>query len=385
VVLHLRRSVRAERIRWMQSEYAGVALNWAYRSEVGRVRALNQDAFLAEPPVFAVADGMGGHDAGEVASTLTVSRLETLVRSDPPDISEVSTELHAINGMLQDASVDGSRVQMGTTAVGLCVVKNGGVLSWLVVNIGDSRAYSVAGGEMVQMTRDHSYVQQLVDSGHISQAQARTHPEKNVITQALGLTSAIEPDFWIRPIRAGERFLLCSDGLTGEVADDEIASILCGPGSPEEAVGRLTALALEHGGRDNVTLIVVDVDDVGGQAAETTDTRPGRTPAGSDEAGGPLLEAPDAIMDGIGSGPRAPAVDVTIDEVPGAPADGQLAGDDPPTRQTIPDIAPVIHSVPGEPVGPEEREVGTGANLPDPDMITSLMPDVAEPEKLDGD
>jgi len=364
----------------MQADYAGVSLNWGFATDVGRVRELNEDAYLAVPPVFAVADGMGGHDAGEVASTLTVTRLQKLVRDEPPEIAEVSQELHQINGMLRDASVDGAQVDMGTTAVGLCVVKNGGVLSWLVLNIGDSRAYSIVDGVMDQVTHDHSYVQQLVDGGLISQDQARTHPEKNIITQALGLTPAIEPDFWVRQIRAGERFLLCSDGLTGEITDDEIASIVCGSDDPQEAVGHLLERAIARGGHDNVTVIVVDVDGVVAAAAETTDTRPGRLKTDMDPKNDHLVNAPSEIMDGLGAEADAPTPAATIADVP-AVASPALEMLEPGSQQPAASpVVEVIDLLPDHVLPAEDAAEAASEEPSSPDMIVSMTADVGDPE-----
>ena len=258
----------------MRADYAGVGLRWAAVTDVGRVRKLNEDALLAQPPVFAVADGMGGHEAGEIASAMTIQRLTDLAGGEPPNIDGVAAEFQSIHETLRHASVGGRSVDMGTTAVALMVVRQGGVLSWLVVNIGDSRMYSLADGVMEQVTNDHSYVQELVDAGEIEASEMRTHPQKNIVTQALGAIEIAKPDFWVRQLRSRERFLLCSDGLTGEVEDDEIAAVLDSVDSPDEAVAILTSRALEHGGRDNVTIVVVDVESVPVDLAEGTDTSP---------------------------------------------------------------------------------------------------------------
>ena len=251
-----------------EMELAGVSLRWAAASDVGCVRQLNEDSFVASAPVFLVADGMGGHDAGEVASALTVSRFASLADELPPAIDSVAEEVRLVHRLLQETTVDGQQSDMGTTAVGIVMVREDDLLSWLIVNVGDSRAYVLSQGTLEQMTRDHSWVQHLVDEGSISPEEARVHPERNVIMQALGTEGDIDPDFWLRPISAGERFLLCSDGLTGEVTDEQIADILASRQDPQQVVDDLVELALEHGGRDNVTVVVLDV--IAGNDTETT-------------------------------------------------------------------------------------------------------------------
>jgi len=256
----------------MEAELAGVELRWAALSDVGRVRKLNEDSMVAEPPVFVVADGMGGHDAGEVASALATNRFESLATSEPLEVDQVSAEVHHAHALIQDATIDGKSVHMGTTAVGVFLVDCDGRPNWLIMNVGDSRSYLFADDRLEQITRDHSYVQELVDTGQISEDEARVHPERNVITQALGLADELQPDFWIRPVRVGERFMICSDGLTGEVEDAEIESVLRSERDPNLAVAALVAAALEHGGRDNVSVILLEVVGVKEEHGTTTET-----------------------------------------------------------------------------------------------------------------
>lgn len=237
----------------------GAELSWAALTDVGRHRALNEDALVVAPPVFVVADGMGGHDAGEVASALTVQRMGALGASGPLAVDDVSHELHHINSLLRHGVSTDTDSVMGTTGVGLAIVDNGGVTSWLVFNVGDSRAYAWADGSLSQVSRDHSFVQELVDAGEIQPEEARSHPHRNVVTQALGADPEIRPDYWIRPLRPNERYLLCSDGLTGEVPDDVLATVLGSHLAPSDVAATLVGLALESGGRDNITVIVVDV------------------------------------------------------------------------------------------------------------------------------
>ena len=268
-----------------------MVLAWGAATDVGRVRTLNEDAFVARPPLFVVADGMGGHDAGEVASALTIGRLESLCGAGPTTIDAVSDEMHHINGLLTAARPGGpDGPTMGTTAVGLALVEHVGALNWLLFNVGDSRAYRVFAGAMVQLSRDHSHVQDLVDRREITAEEARRHPHRNVVTRALGADPTVEPDYWVRPLLAGERFVLCSDGLSGEVTDADIEAILTGTGSPDDAATALVDRALAGGGRDNVTVVVVDVVEVPAWPEATTETR--------DDAGGTRSDVVVDLADG---------------------------------------------------------------------------------------
>jgi protein phosphatase len=268
----------------------GATLEWAALSDVGLSRALNEDAAVAAPPVFVVADGMGGHDAGEVASALTVDRFRNLGGDAPTTVNEVSLELHHVNELLRSAAGTSPGSMMGTTGVGLALVDNGGAVGWLVFNVGDSRAYSYADGVLTQVSRDHSYVQELVDSGQLQHEDARVHPQRNVVTQALGAGDDFRPDYWVRPLRTRERFLLCTDGLSGEVDDDRMSEVMAAGLDPERTVRQLVDLALAAGGHDNITALVVDVVTVDAFDDYTTETRPGR--GASAQAGVAVLDPP---------------------------------------------------------------------------------------------
>lgn len=254
------------------SRSAHGTLAWSSITDVGRVRRTNEDAVLAEAPVFVVADGMGGHRAGDVASALAVSRLRSLGASPSVDPEAVASELRAINGLLRDTGSG-----MGTTVVGMVLAAHRGTPCWLVFNIGDSRAYSsTVGAGLRQITRDHSQVQEMVDAGLLAPGEARHHPRRNVITRALGAADRVEAEYWIRPVVAGERFLLCSDGLTGEVDDEVIAEVLGVGLTADETIDALHHHAMAAGARDNVSAVVVDVVHAPGRDAATTTRRRGR-------------------------------------------------------------------------------------------------------------
>lgn len=283
---------------------AGISISWGAATDVGLTRSVNEDAVLARPPVFLVADGMGGHSAGDVASQMVVDEFGHLSETAPP-LSEIDRLLRSVNNAIIDAGLATvPPTSMGTTAVALILVDNGGTTSWLVVNIGDSRAYVLAEDTLAQVSTDHSYVQSLVEAGEITGADARRHPQRNVVTRAVGVDAHLDPDYWLRAPREGERFLLCSDGLTGEVDDDAIGEVLRTHAEPAAAAQRLIDLALESGGRDNVSVLVVDVVAVDAAVREPllSDTAPSGVPTVEHRAvggpgsrgstpGAPLIEA----------------------------------------------------------------------------------------------
>ncbi|MGN0064219.1 MAG: PP2C family protein-serine/threonine phosphatase [Nocardioides sp.] len=235
-------------------------------TDVGLVRSVNEDAYLVAPPVFVVADGMGGHAGGDVASQIVVEEFTRLAEEgyDPTrGADHVAQVLSRAQSRLL-AYGDSQRVTQpqwhaGTTVVAALLVEQDGVPGWLVTNLGDSRAYAHEGGVLRQVTVDHSVVQELIDAGRLSAAEASTHPERHVITRALGSRSGIVPEFFWAPLASTSRLLLCSDGVSGLIGDDEIARILTGVEDSEEAAQALVVAALAAGGRDNATAVVVDV------------------------------------------------------------------------------------------------------------------------------
>lgn len=228
------------------------------RSDTGRVRRLNEDAFYAGAPAFVVADGMGGHERGEVASREVATALERGIPLGAPTTTEaVVTTIVAANAVIRSIPTPGGVI--GTTVAGLALVALSPQtdLHWMVFNVGDSRVYTWADGALRRITVDHSAVQELVDAGSITEAEAREHPDRNIVTKAIGVEAGIDPDVWLLPVVGRQRFLLCSDGLTGELSDEGIAEVLSQ--GFEGAADRLVELALAAGGRDNVTALVVDV------------------------------------------------------------------------------------------------------------------------------
>lgn len=251
-------------------------LSWGAATHVGMVRQQNEDAFVAQANVFAVADGMGGHNAGEVASALAVDGLRRAAATGFSAAEGLVAAINTANTTIHEASGGLSEQRgMGTTLTALVplVAADGEPQRVVVANVGDSRIYLWRGGELKQVSADHSYVQELLSEGLITAAEARTHPRRNIVTRALGIEGDVNADSWVLPMVMGDRYVLCSDGLVDEVDDEEIAAILRASTNPQVAADHLVRVANDHGGRDNTTVVVVDIID------ETTpDTSPDTSP-----------------------------------------------------------------------------------------------------------
>jgi len=244
-----------------------ITTSWGAASDIGLTRAHNEDALFAQFPIFVVADGMGGHAAGEIASSIASRHMGALATEDALTIDRISKTIQRANEAIVVAAQEADELRgMGTTIVGITLVEDRDQELWLVFNVGDSRLYRLFNDELELVTTDHSEVQELVDEGAISVSDAKHHAHRNVITRALGLEPSVEPDFWLLPPAPGERFLLCSDGLTTELEDEEIAVVLGSEENPTVAASRLVEQAVSSGGRDNVTVVVIDVvaSEVGG-------------------------------------------------------------------------------------------------------------------------
>ncbi|MCE1179084.1 MAG: protein phosphatase 2C domain-containing protein [Micrococcales bacterium] len=240
---------------------SGLSLRAGLATDVGRVRQHNEDTGIADRSVFAVCDGMGGHAAGEVASQIVAETLSEL--ADQPELTPavITRQLAEANDrLLASVARHPEQAGMGTTAAGITVVAGGGGDHWAVFNVGDSRVYRWIAGRLTQVTVDHSEVQELLDAGLITVDEVARHPMRNVITRSLGMDPAPSPDVWVFPPFPGERFVICSDGLTGELRDDQIKAILEACDDPQSAAESLVRAAVEAGGRDNVTVVVVALD-----------------------------------------------------------------------------------------------------------------------------
>jgi len=236
-----------------------LALRYAARSDQGLVRTNNEDSVYAGPRLLAVADGMGGHAAGEVASNVVITSLAYLDEDRRADdlINELREATANANSHLRQLAAEDPNLEgMGTTLTGLLFA--GSRIG--VVHVGDSRAYLLRGGELVQITHDDTFVQALIDEGRLTKEEAHSHPQRSLILRALNGTD-VEPDLSIREARVGDRYLLCSDGLSDVVSTETIFESLQLP-DPQQSADRLVDLALRGGGPDNVTCVVADVIDV---------------------------------------------------------------------------------------------------------------------------
>jgi PPM family protein phosphatase len=230
----------------------------AYRTDTGRQRDANEDAYLAESPVFAVADGMGGAQAGEVASRLAAESFEAVQRGTESPEAYLRAIAKTANARIHRlAEAEPSRSGMGTTFT--AALLEGEEVGF--AHVGDSRAYLFRDGELKLLTSDHSLVEELRRQGRLTDEQAEDHPQRSIITRALGPERDVEIDTMTYRARPGDVYLLCSDGLTTMIKEDRIAAILEEAGSLDEAVTRLVAEANEAGGRDNITVVAFRVDD----------------------------------------------------------------------------------------------------------------------------
>lgn len=236
-------------------------VNCGFRTDVGRVRGHNEDSVLAGERLWAVADGMGGHAAGDVASALVIERLRVLDQTAEIRPIDLLAALHEANAaILRHSDAFPETRGLGSTVTGVARVNVGGADHWAIFNVGDSRVYRVMGGTLARATIDHSETEELVLEGVITPEEARTHRLRNVITRSLGQPEPPQVDLWVLPQTAGERFLVCSDGLSGEIPDADIAALLQRFPDPAEAVDALVDAALAHGGRDNISVIVFNVE-----------------------------------------------------------------------------------------------------------------------------
>jgi PPM family protein phosphatase len=276
-------------------------LVFAAATDVGRMRKNNEDSYLSTQPVAAVADGMGGHSAGEVASAIAIEELAALGSRGPWENETAATDdlkqaiLRANRRIREMAAGDRKLNGMGTTLVAL--LEDGDMVH--VANVGDSRGYLLRQGELSQVTVDHSLVQELVDDGRLSPEDAERHPQRSVITRALGIDPEVEFDLFTYKLQVGDRLLLCSDGLSDVVEPAQIRNVLLRVRNSQQAAWKLVTVANEQGGPDNITVIVVDaVDEATAQAMEEGGDTTGDLAVGS--ATGAL-----PVVDGDGAGGRS--------------------------------------------------------------------------------
>ena len=248
----------ATQSRTVPLQDGALELQWSAITHPGRRREVNQDAVLAQYPLFVVADGMGGHIGGEIASSRTIERLRAVVAKGevtPKTIEKALARAVADIASHPEATDDGT----GTTVTGVYLDTSTPEPTWVTLNIGDSRVYLFRDGGLAQVTTDHSVVQELISAGRLSPEEAENHPYGNVITRAVGPSDGVSPDYVRLEVQDGDRFVVCSDGLTKELTDYGILHFLLQHEDPTEAADDMLEAALENGGRDNITIIVVNV------------------------------------------------------------------------------------------------------------------------------
>jgi serine/threonine protein phosphatase PrpC len=242
-----------------------IDVSWSARTDVGSVRAVNEDGLLADPPVWLVADGMGGHAFGDRASATLVETFGSLSGDAPVTRDLIVEAVDASNDAIGDLITgdDPPGTVAGTTLAGIALVRSDeGEPLWMVFNVGDSRVYAWTDGRLQQVTVDHSAVQELVDQGRMTRAEAERSPVRNLITRAVGSHDEVAADEWLLRVAEHQVFLICSDGLTKELDDEAIAAVLhlahADGGGVDRAADALVAQALASGGRDNVTVVVIE-------------------------------------------------------------------------------------------------------------------------------
>jgi PPM family protein phosphatase len=303
-------------------------LRYAVRSDVGLLREGNEDSAYAGPRLLAVADGMGGHAAGEVASAVAIAALADLDDDLPASELELALAdaVTRANRTLHDmVAADPSIGGMGTTLTAMLWSGNKVALC----HIGDSRAYLLSGGEFQQITHYHTLVQSLVDDGRISPDEAATHPQRSLLLRALDGTSDAEPDLSLLEAKAGDRYLLCSDGLSGVVSEETLHQILATVADPDQAVLQLVELAIKGGGPDNITCIVADVVD---GATTLRPARKGFVVAGAASNGGRSLPRTDSPASRAHALSQTAPQPIVVDHEEGAP------------RRAEPEPEPPAHS-----------------------------------------
>ena len=286
----------------------------AARTDTGRRRMRNQDAYVCDPPLFAVADGMGGAQAGELASRLAAAAIEERTRG-ARGVEAVAALVREANARIyRRAAEDPAAAGMGTTATVVLVDEEDGTLA--IGHVGDSRAYRLRDGALEQLTADHSLVAELVRSGRLTEEEAADHPHKSVITRALGTDPDVDVDTLTVPIAPGDLYLVCSDGLTHMLSDGEVLAILAeARGDPERMAALLVDAANRAGGEDNITVIVfeaVENDAAGSDAAAaepddvTAESQP--EPEAAPEPRGRAADVDAVRRHGAGSGGRVLAL-----------------------------------------------------------------------------
>ena len=303
-------------------------------SDVGRVRAVNEDLALDELTLFAVADGMGGHAGGEIAARTAIDTLQAEFARQPSAEGLESAVHEANRAVWERGHADEALRGMGTTLIAAALVATADGDRLVLANVGDSRAYRLHGDELVQLTTDHSVAEELVARGELSEEEAAVHPHRHILTRALGVASEVAVDVWEVLPEAGDRFLLCSDGLTNEVAADQIAEVLSSSPDPQEAAESLVAMANRAGGNDNITVVVLDVmvgERPSTEAGATSGAEPAAVRSAPGTADSPGEPGSSAAAAAPGAGvvvlaPESPAPSPDVPEPGAATANGGVPG-----------------------------------------------------------
>jgi len=316
-----------------------ILLRSSSATDVGLVRTTNQDRAFEGDGLFAVADGMGGHVGGETAAQTAIDAFRTTFAGHRSADGLADAVRQANHAVWEASRAESALRGMGTTLTALALVTVDGNEDLTVVNVGDSRAYLYQHGELSQLTADHSLVEEMVRSGELTAEEASVHPQRHILTRALGIEPDVEVDVWHVPPHVGDRILLCSDGLINELGDNEIASVLGQHPDPEDAAQALVQRARDNGGSDNITVVVVDIVDDGD----------GRGPAGDLVASAVGATAAQPAIEGDRAGADGATLTATRGAEPGPGPPG--AADDPnptPTHSVV--VAP---SPPGATTAPE--------------------------------
>ncbi len=339
-------------------------LRTAAATDTGYLRSTNQDVALATNDLAAVADGMGGHLGGEVAARIAVEQLLETYRRDRTTDGLLAAVGAANSAVYSRSQSDRNLRGMGTTLTAAAYIGDepGGQLRLALVNVGDSRAYLVDRSErrVHKLTEDHSVVEEMVRSGELTPEEAAVHPHRHILTRALGIEPSIEVDCWELDLEPGSRVLLCSDGLTNELGEQEIAEVLLDEPDAEKAAGELVRLALHRGGIDNVTVVVLDV--LAGEAPAVNDdivviplAAPGAPGPASGAETVPITEA--VVLTPTVSAAASAATPSTVSAVvsaptPGAPSVAAVAPSRPVARSTVGQgtlAVPMVRTPPGAP------------------------------------
>lgn len=322
-------------------------LRMAAATHVGVARTVNQDSYATAPGLAVVADGMGGHRGGEVASAIAANEMVNQFHAPELDALIVGVE-QANRRILEEAAAKPNLHGMGTTVVALALIEVADGIALGAINVGDSRMYRLTGQVLEQLTEDHSLVETLVREGRITAAEAEHHPQRNIVTRALGVIENVEVDsFYFEP-KIGDRYLLCSDGLFNEVDAMTIATILATEADPQVAAQKLIAAANEGGGRDNITTVIADI------VAEDQAAMP---PVASELANAVVLEN--------GEPTREQAIITVDDPAPdAAPSDAEIApdpGSAPPVQPAAASVDVSPDAVPPDAAAPVTAEPVTAA------------------------